>query len=85
MPQASWQNGTEQPKKTPDRFFHLVPTVEEIAPWIDIIRLWDDHTFYEQERRRCLAAGETWRPERLLPPFEEMFKRFRSSANLALQ
>jgi glycosyltransferase involved in cell wall biosynthesis len=64
----------------------LVPTAEEIAPWVDtIIRLWDDEKFYEQERRRCLAAAEAWRPERLLPRFEEMFKRFMPSPNLAMQ
>ena len=50
----------------------LVPTAEEVAPWIDtVIRLWDDEEFYQQELRRCLAAAEAWRPERLLPRFEE--------------
>jgi glycosyltransferase involved in cell wall biosynthesis len=59
-------------KYTPET--RLVPSAEEMAPWIDtIIRLWDDATFYEQERRRCLAAAEAWRPERLLPRFEEFF------------
>jgi glycosyltransferase involved in cell wall biosynthesis len=52
----------------------LVPTAEEVAPWIDtILRLWDDDVFYQQERRRCLAAAEAWRPERLLSQFEEFF------------
>src|SRR5262249_40025586 len=47
-----------------------VPTAEEVAPWIDtIIRLWDDHAFYAQEQRRCLAAAEAWRPDRLTPRF----------------
>jgi glycosyltransferase involved in cell wall biosynthesis len=58
-----------------------VPTAEETAPWVDtIIRLWDDHAFYEQERRRCLAAAEAWRPERLLPRFEEFFTQALSSS-----
>jgi glycosyltransferase involved in cell wall biosynthesis len=49
----------------------LVPTAAEVAPWIDtIIRLWDDEAFYHDEQRRCLAAAEAWRPERLLPRFE---------------
>jgi glycosyltransferase involved in cell wall biosynthesis len=53
-----------------------VPTAEEVAPWIEtIIRLWDDAAFYEQERHRCLAAAEAWRPERLLPQFAEFFGR----------
>ena len=54
----------------------LLPTAEEVAPWVDtIIRLWDEEEFYQQERRRCLAAAEAWRPERLLPRFEEFFGR----------
>src|SRR5437764_4117720 len=45
----------------------LVPSADEVAPWVDtIIRLWDDDTFYQQERRRCLAAAEAWWPEHLL-------------------
>jgi glycosyltransferase involved in cell wall biosynthesis len=54
----------------------LVPKAEEVAPWIEtILRLWDDADFYQQERRRCLAAAEAWRSERLLPCFEEFFCR----------
>jgi glycosyltransferase involved in cell wall biosynthesis len=60
----------------------VVPTAEETAPWVDtIIRLWDDDTFYEQERRRCLAAAEAWRPERLLPRFEEFFMQVLSTSD----
>ena len=59
----------------------LVPTAEEVAPWIDtILRLWDEEAFYQQERNRCLAAAEAWRPERLLPRFEEFFGRVVGSA-----
>jgi glycosyltransferase involved in cell wall biosynthesis len=60
----------------------LVPTAEEVAPWIDtILRLWDDAEFYEQqERGRCLAGAEIWRPERLVPRFEEFFARVIGSA-----
>jgi glycosyltransferase involved in cell wall biosynthesis len=58
----------------------LVPSAEEVAPWIEmILRLWDDEEFYHEERRRCLAAAEAWRPERLLPRFEEFFDRVISS------
>src|SRR5262249_53575756 len=50
----------------------VVPAAVEVAPWVEtIIRLWGDEAFYAQERRRCLAAAEAWRPERLLPRFEE--------------
>jgi len=59
----------------------LVPTAEEVAPWVDtIIRLWDDDCFYAQERGRSLAAAEAWRPERLLPRFEEFFARVMRAA-----
>jgi glycosyltransferase involved in cell wall biosynthesis len=61
----------------PDRYTpesRTVPTAEEVGPWIEtIIRLWDDAAFYEQERQRCLAAAEAWRPERLAPRFGEFF------------
>ncbi|HLJ92916.1 MAG TPA: glycosyltransferase [Gemmataceae bacterium] len=71
-------------KYTPDS--RLVPSAEEMAPWIDtIIRLWDDATLYEQERRRCLAAAEAWRPERLLPRFEEFFAEVLRRRGLASQ
>jgi glycosyltransferase involved in cell wall biosynthesis len=59
----------------PDRYIpqtRLVPTAEEVAPWIDtMIRLWDDKDLYAQERQRCLAAARAWHPDRLLPRFEE--------------
>ncbi len=54
----------------------LVPSAEEVAPWIDtIVALWDDSPLYEAERRRCLAAAEEWRPEQLTTRHE----RFLSS------
>src|SRR5439155_7725037 len=61
----------------------VVPTAEEVAPWVDmIIRLWDDNDFYVQERQRCLAAAEAWHPDRLLPRFEEfLLQVVRSSAH----
>ena len=54
----------------------LVPSAEEVQPWVDtLIRLWDDPVIYAQERQRCLAAAEAWRPERLAPRFEQFFAR----------
>jgi glycosyltransferase involved in cell wall biosynthesis len=51
-----------------------VPTAEEVAPWLEVIfRLWDDQVFYEGQRRRCLRAAQTWRPERLGPLYEQFF------------
>jgi hypothetical protein len=62
----------------------LVPSAEQVAPWIEmILRLWDDEDFYQQERRRCLAATEAWRPERLLPRFEGLFGNVIGSACLS--
>jgi glycosyltransferase involved in cell wall biosynthesis len=49
----------------------LVPTSEEVAPWVEtIVRLWDDPVSYENERRRSRAASEAWRPESLMPYYE---------------
>jgi glycosyltransferase involved in cell wall biosynthesis len=71
LPETLEQAGFLVPERyTPQT--RLVPTAEEVAPWIDtIIRLWDDKDFYAQERRRCLSAAEAWHPDRLLPCFEE--------------
>jgi glycosyltransferase involved in cell wall biosynthesis len=53
-----------------------VPTAAEVEPWLDtLIRLWDDAAFYERQRERCLTAAEAWRPERVLPRYEDFFRR----------
>src|SRR5439155_16110477 len=50
------------------------PTAAEVAPWTEaVIRLWDDAALYEAERRRCLAAAEAWRPERLAADYGAFF------------
>jgi glycosyltransferase involved in cell wall biosynthesis len=52
----------------------LVPSAEEVGPWVDTLeRLWDDADYYQAQRRRCLGAAETWRPERLAPLHEAFF------------
>jgi glycosyltransferase involved in cell wall biosynthesis len=49
----------------------VMPAADEVTPWVEtIIRLWDDAAFYEQERRRSLAAVEIWKPERLAPRYD---------------
>jgi glycosyltransferase involved in cell wall biosynthesis len=62
----------------PDRYTpqtRIVPTAEEVAPWVEtIIRLWDDEPFYEQESRRCLHAAETWRPDRIADQHDAYFR-----------
>jgi glycosyltransferase involved in cell wall biosynthesis len=51
------------------------PTAEEVAPWVETVeRLWDDPSFYAAESERCRQASEAWRPERLLPRYEEFFR-----------
>jgi hypothetical protein len=65
-------------------YSNLLPTAEEVAPWVDtIIRLWDDKGFYAQERCRCLAAAEPWHPNRLLPRFEEFLTQVAHSSGQA--
>ncbi len=47
----------------------------EVSPWVEtVIRLWDDAAFYEQERRRSVAAAEAWRPERLVAQYDAFFR-----------
>ena len=51
-----------------------MPTTQEVQPWVDtILRLYDDHDFYEMQRQRCLAAAEAWRPEILGKRHEQFF------------
>ena len=53
----------------------LVPTSEEVRPWLEtLVRLWDDPSFYETARQRCLAVAAQWRPEILAPRYEEFFR-----------
>jgi glycosyltransferase involved in cell wall biosynthesis len=51
------------------------PTAEEVAPWVDaIIRLWDNDALYDQQRRKCLAAAEAWRPEPIAKRHDAFFR-----------
>jgi glycosyltransferase involved in cell wall biosynthesis len=53
----------------------LLPSAEEVGPWVDTLgRLWDDADWCQAQRRRCLAAAEAWRPERLAPLYEAFFR-----------
>jgi len=50
----------------------VVPSAEEVAPWVEeILRLWDDPAYYEAERRRALAAAEAWKPDRVAALYDE--------------
>lgn len=60
----------------------IVPTPEEVAPWVDtIIRLCDDADFYAQEQVRCRSVAEAWRPDRLAAAYEEVFMSLMSGKN----
>ena len=52
-----------------------MPTAEEMAPWLDTIeRLYDDEAFYQEQRRRCRAAAQAWRPEVIGDRYEASFQ-----------
>ena len=54
-----------------------IPTEVELAPWIaTILRLWDDHAFYEDACRRARNEAEKWRPEILGECYDRYFRRF---------
>jgi glycosyltransferase involved in cell wall biosynthesis len=54
----------------------VLPAAAEVAPWVETItRLWDDSGLYDRERRRCLAAAEAWRSERVGACYDEFLTR----------
>jgi glycosyltransferase involved in cell wall biosynthesis len=53
----------------------MVPTAQEVAPWVAVIeRLWDDPGFAAEHRRRALAEAERWGFDRLAEQYEELFR-----------
>jgi glycosyltransferase involved in cell wall biosynthesis len=56
-----------------------IPTAEEIGPRVEtILRLWDDHDFYNAASRRARAVAERWSPERLAPIYRDFFTKVSS-------
>ena len=52
----------------------LVPTAEEVEPWVEtIIRLWDDETLYRECSEKARAHAQQWHPDRLGPVYAEFF------------
>ena len=52
----------------------VVPTAQEVAPWVAIIeRLWDDAEFEDQHRTRALAEAKRWDPTELADQYEAFF------------
>ena len=52
----------------------VVPTAQEVAPWVAVIeRLWDDPEFEAEHRQRALAEAERWDSTTLADQFERFF------------
>jgi glycosyltransferase involved in cell wall biosynthesis len=52
----------------------VVPTAQEVAPWVAVIeRLWDDPAFEAEHRRRGLAEARRWESETLAKQYEALF------------
>jgi glycosyltransferase involved in cell wall biosynthesis len=52
----------------------VVPTAQEVAPWVAVIeRLWDDPEFEAEHRRRAWAEARRWDGETLAQQYEEFF------------
>ncbi len=68
----------------PDRLTpasQVVPTAEEVEPWVEtIIRLWDDQTLYEEQTRLARQEALRWHPDRLRPLHAEFFGSLRQRA-----
>ncbi|MGP0069967.1 MAG: glycosyltransferase family 4 protein [Isosphaeraceae bacterium] len=60
------------PHLTPSSF--LLPTSDEIAPWVEaILELWDSPDVYEQRSHEALIEAQRWRPDLLEPRYERFF------------
>ncbi len=52
----------------------VIPTADEIQPWVDrIIELWDDPVACVEAGRRAHGRAQTWRPDRIGPLYQEFF------------
>ncbi len=53
----------------------VVPTSQEVAPWVAVIeRLWDDPEFEAEHRRRALAEAKRWDGDKLAEQYEGFFQ-----------
>jgi hypothetical protein len=60
----------------------VVPTAQEVAPWVAVIeRLWDDPEFEAEHRRRALAEVGRWDPDRLAEKFGQLFSGLSQTHN----
>lgn len=62
----------------PDRMTEatrLLPTREEVGPWVaTIIRLWDDESYYQEHRSRALAEARRWDPDTSERRYDQFFR-----------
>ncbi len=65
----------------------VVPTAQEVAPWVAVIeRLWDDPEFEAEHRRRALAEARRWDGDKLAEQYEVFFRSLcRGGARLSVK
>jgi hypothetical protein len=64
------------PQYTPET--RLVPTAEEVEPWVStIVRLWDDAREYQRWSEAARERSRLWQPEHLGPIYREFFSSLR--------
>jgi glycosyltransferase involved in cell wall biosynthesis len=75
IPEALGDAGITLPlpeRLTPES--RILPTAEEVEPWVEaIIHLWDDPAWYQEQSNRARNQAERWRPDRLRPLYAEFF------------
>jgi glycosyltransferase involved in cell wall biosynthesis len=68
----------------PDRLTgatRLLPTAEEVTPWVDwIIRLWDERALFDDLRRKSLAEARRWSPRELEPRYAEFVQSIQAGS-----
>jgi glycosyltransferase involved in cell wall biosynthesis len=61
----------------------IVPTAQEVAPWVAAIeRIWDDSEFEAEHRRRSLAEARRWEATSLAGRYEEFFLSLASGSGV---
>ena len=54
---------------------NVVPTPQEVAPWVAVIeRLWDDPVFEAEHRSRALTEARRWDGDKLAEQYESFFR-----------
>jgi GT2 family glycosyltransferase len=62
----------------------IVPTAQEIAPWVAVIeRLWDDPGFEAEHGRLALTEARRWEARSLADQYEEFFLSLASGRQMA--